>query len=333
MPAEAGSSQKLKLLYLADIFTKESDEDHPLSVYDLSEKLEAMGIKANRKTLAEDISLLEEFGYDIISKPVGKAKGYYLGARDFELTELKLLADAVSSARFITEKKSRSLLKKLEGLAGNYYGQEINRRVYIANRVKSENELIYINVDTIQRAISEKCMIRFKYFSYTVSKKKQYRDGEYICSPYALTWNDGNYYMIAHYDKYSDTLSNFRVDRMEHVELLTDRAVKTPDDFDLPGYMNTTFSMFSGLEYTVKMKFDSKFVNAVLDKFGTDIMLIPCDDGKFTVNADIKPGPAFYGWIFQFGTGAEIISPANIRDEYRRMISSTSVIYEERSDL
>lgn len=328
MQKEAGVNQKLKFLYLEKIFTEESDENHPLTVYDLSEMLERVGIKANRKTLSDDIALLGSFGYDIISKRVGKTKGYYLGARDFELTELKLLADAVSSARFITEKKSRMLLKKLERLGGKYYGGELHRRIYIANRIKSDNEMIYINVDAIQRAINEKRMIRFEYFDYTVTKKKKYREGGRVCYPYALTWNDGNYYMVAYYEKYPEAGTNFRVDRMEKVELLDKKPDDIPESFDLSGYMNTTFSMFSGSECEVKMRFDDSLTNAVLDKFGTEAMLIPSEDGRFTVSAKVKTGAAFYGWIFRFGTGAEILSPAGIREEFCRMTDNVRNKYE-----
>lgn len=328
MPKESGIHQKLKLLYLAKIFMEETDDNHPLSVYELSDMLEEMGVNAGRKTLASDIDLLKDFGLDILDVPVGKAKGYFLASREFEQMELKLLADAVSSSRFITEKKSRQLLKKIEKLAGRYDGLEINRSVYIANRVKSENELIYITVDSIVRAMNEGVKIRFGYFDYDVNKKKRVREGERICSPYALTWNDGNYYLIGYYDKRS-VLTNFRVDRMENVELLEEKAVPIPEGFDLVRYMNTTFSMFSGTEYNVRLRFDSSLVNAVIDKFGTDIILVPDGKDSFEVNARIKTGYAFYGWMFQFGQKAEIISPSNIREEYIEMLEDVVGIYKE----
>lgn len=197
MAKEAGINQKLKFLYLADIFERETDEEHPLTVYDLSEKLEALGINAARKTLLDDIKLLEDYGMDIITVPVGKMLGYYLGSRSFELPEIKLLADAVSSSRFITEKKSRVLLKKLEGLTDKYHGQEINRRVYVSNRIKSENESIYISIDVIRQAIDSGRKISFRYFDRTLDMKKKYRQGGRTCSPYALAWNDGSYYLVA----------------------------------------------------------------------------------------------------------------------------------------
>lgn len=327
MPTETSIHQRLKLLYLADILFKDTDENHMLSVYDIIELLEEREIHVNRKTLAEDIAMLTDFGMDIITEKSGRTNVFYLGHREFELPELKLLADAVSSARFITERKSRQLIKKLEALAGKFHGQELNRRVYIANRIKSENEQIYINIDVIQRAIDSRCMIKFRYFDYTLEKKKKFRSGERICSPYALSWNDGNYYLIAYYEKYSDSLSNFRVDRMSSVEILPDTSVADPDNFDLAGYMNTSFSMFSGTEYTVKLRFENRLINAVIDRFGTDIILMPDDDEHFTFTVQIKPGAAFYGWLFQFGTGAKILAPKELTTDFLKMMENVSEEY------
>lgn len=322
-----GSSGKLKLLYLARIFEDETDEEHMLTVYDICGRLEKYGIHCTRKTACEDIALLSDYGMDIITDSSRKALRYYLGERLFELPELKLLADSVSSSRFITEKKSRLLLGKLEMLAGKFRGQEINRRVFIANRIKSVNEMIYINIDVISRAIDEGRKISFRYFDYTVSKEKKYREGVRVCSPYGLTWSDGNYYLVAYYEKYGGGLSNFRVDRMDSVAVSDEKAVPAPDGFDTAAYASTCFSMFSGADSTVKLRFDEKLVNAVIDKFGTDIIMIPSGDGKFTVNVKIKTGAAFYGWIFQFGNGAEILAPENIRNEFLEMLRSVNNKY------
>ena len=298
-----------------------------LTIYDICDRLRKYEINSSRKVAAEDIALLTQFGMDIITDRSKRSARYYLGQRRFEIPELKLLADSVSSARFITEKKSRSLLKKLEALAGRFRGQEINRRVYVANRVKSGNEMIYINIDVISQAIDEGRQIKFRYFDYTVDKKKKYREGARVCSPYALTWNDGNYYLVAHYEKYGGDLSNFRVDRMEGVQMTDEKSVPMPEDFDLAEYANTSFSMFSGAESTVKLSFDERLVNAVIDKFGTDIIMIPDGNGRFTVNTKVKTGAAFYGWLFQFGAGAQIMAPENIRREFGEMLEKVSTYY------
>ena len=289
---EAGIHQKLKFLYLAQIFERETDEEHTLTIYDLLERLEALGIKASRKTLLEDIHLLSDFGMDIIPISCGKKLGYYLGSRSFELPEIKLLADAVSSARFITEKKSRQLLSKLEGLTSVHRGREINRRVYVANRIKSENELIYINIDLIQQAIDRKKQITFRYFDRTVGMKKKYRSGGRSCSPFALAWNDGSYYLVGKQKKYT-TLSNFRIDRMENVEILSETSEPVPEGFDLAEYTATTFSMFSGEQRNVTLCLDNSLVNVAADRFGTDVILIPCGEDKFTMNVKVVAFPVW----------------------------------------
>lgn len=329
--SETGVRQKLKLLVLARLFEDETDEGHPITANELIDLLERQGISSNRKTLYDDIHLLEDFGMDIVAIRQGRGTCYYLASRDFELPELKLLADSVSASRFITEKKSRTLLKKLERLAGRFGGQELNRSVYIKNRVKSENELIYISVDTIQRAVTEKKQISFRYFDYDLKKRRKYREGIRVCSPYALTWSDGNYYLVAYYEKYPETLSNFRVDRMEGITLLDEDSVEIPENFDLPGYMNTSFSMFSGVDRNVKMRFDNSLVNAVIDKFGSDIIIVPAEDGSFTVSTEIKPGGTFYGWMFQFGDKAEILYPSDIRESFLNMAESVIKQYSGRT--
>jgi predicted DNA-binding transcriptional regulator YafY len=235
---------------------------------------------------------------------------------------LKLLADAVSSSRFLTEKKSSELIKKLEKLTSKYEAKQIQRQVFIADRVKSINERIYVNVDTIHKAIAEGKKISFKYFDYNIRKRKHYRDGEHICSPYSLTWENERYYLVAFYQKYSDSFTNFRVDRMENVTLLDEDSDKLSKKFNLSEYLNSTFSMFSGEAENVKLKFDNSLINAVLDRFGKSVSIHSECDEHFTVSVKIKtnrPEP-FFGWLFQFGTKAEIIEPIELKQKYIKML-------------
>lgn len=240
-----------------------------------------------------------------------------MASREFELPELKLLADAVSSSRFLTEKKSDELLKKIEGLSSVHEAKQIQRQVYVTNRVKAMNERIYMSVDVIHRAIAEGKKITFKYFDYDLHKRKKYRDGVRVCSPYALAWDDERYYMIAFYDK-RDCISNFRVDRMESVEILEDKAREKPENFIVADYMNSSFSMFSGETQDIKLRFDNQLINAVIDRFGKGITVMPDGDSHFTVRVKVKaeqPEP-FFGWLFQFGTMAEIVEPCELRLKY-----------------
>lgn len=314
------TNQRLKILYLYKILLERTDEEHYITMPEIISQLSLYGITAARKALYEDIEALKVFGLDIVSGR-GTNAGYQVVSRDFELPELKLLADAVSSSRFLTEKKSSELLKKLEKLTSIYEAKQIQRQVFIADRVKSGNERIYMNVDAVHRAIAEQKKISFKYFDYDINKKKRYRQGIRTCSPYALTWDDERYYLVAYYEKY-DSISNFRVDRMENVEILPESAQKYPSGFNLSSYLNSTFSMFSGESEEVKLCFQQSLINAVIDRFGKNVSIFPDDDEHFTVRVQIKtehPEP-FFGWLFQFGTKVKIIAPFTLKEKYIEML-------------
>lgn len=318
------SNNRLKILYLYKIFLDKTDEQHYLTMPEIISQLELYGISAGRKALYEDIEALKSFGLDIVSIK-GNTSGYYVASRDFELPELKLLADAVSSSRFLTEKKSAELLKKIESLSSVHEAKQIQRQVYVTNRVKAMNERIYLNVDVIHRAIVENKKIMFRYFDYNIQKKKTYRDGTRICSPYALAWEDERYYLIAYYDN-RQTISNFRIDRMESVEIIDEKAVEKPENFIVADYMNSSFSMFSGKTQEVKLRFDNQLINPVIDRFGKNITIIADGDSHFTVRVKVKvehPEP-FFGWLFQFGAMAEIIEPCELRDRYIEMLKSVT---------
>lgn len=181
------------------------------------------------------------------------------------------------------------------------------------------NERIYINIDVIHRAISEKMQIKFRYFDYDLGAKKKYREGFYTCSPYALTWNEENYYLVAYYPKYN-TISHFRIDRMESIEVRTIRSRPLPDNFRLADYLNSTFSMFSGEAESVKLRFrrESGMINAVIDRFGKNISIHPDGDDHFVVRVQVKtehPMP-FFGWLFKFGTNVQILDPPELKAQY-----------------
>lgn len=305
---------RAKILYLYKILLENTDKEHPITMSQIIGELEKYGISAARKALYEDIEALRLFGLDIAAVK-GRHSGYYVDKREFELPELKLLADAVTSSRFLTERKSKQLLKKIESLASVHEGKQIQRQVFVADRVKAVNEKIYQNVDTIHRAVAEQKQITFRYFDYGIDKKKKYREGMRVCSPYALTWNDERYYLVAYYEKYGG-MANFRVDRMEAVAIVNEPAHVMPEDFRLSEYLNSTFSMFSGETQEVKLRFENSLVNAVVDRFGKEVSLIPDGSEHFTVRVRVKTEQPFFGWLFQFGTKAQIAAPQELRDKY-----------------
>ncbi len=317
---EKNSIQRLKILYLYKIMLEQTDENHHITMSEIISQLELYGISAGRKALYEDIEALRTFGLDI-KQLKGNTSGYLVASREFELPELKLLADAVTSSRFLTEKKSNELLRKIEGLASKYEAKQIQRQVFVANRVKAMNERIYINVDTIQRAISEGKKISFKYFDYDLKKKKKYRDGLRVCSPYALSWDDERYYLISYYEKYQK-ITNFRIDRMESVEILEEVSEPKPKDFNVAEYIKSSFSMFSGEAEEVKLRFDNSLINTVIDRFGNDITLIPDGDNNFTVRVKVKAESPFFGWLFQFVDRVEIVEPFELKRKYIELIEN-----------
>lgn len=311
------ANQRLKILYLYKILTEQTDEEHSISMPEIIRQLEECGISAGRKALYEDIEALRSFGVDIVSGR-GSNAGYAVVSREFELPELKLLADAVSSARFLTEAKAQKLVEKLGRLASVHQAGMLRREVCIAGRTKEQNERIYLTVDAIQRAIREGRQIAFLYYSYDLRKKKVYRDGRRVCTPVALLWSDERYYLVANYPKYPEKLTNFRVDRMERTEVLDEAAVAPAVPFDPETYQNASFSMFSGNPQTVKLRMANDLINPVIDRFGKDIAIHPDGEEHFIIRVEVRaeqPLP-FLGWLFQFGEKAEILAPEELRASY-----------------
>lgn len=323
------SNQKLKLLYLMQMLLERSDENHPLTVQDMIDELSLHDISAERKSVYADLEALRVFGLDIMQSK-GRSTGYYIASRDFELPELKLLVDSVQSSKFITHRKTLSLIKKIEGLASVYDAQLLQRQVYVRNRVKSMNESVYYNVDEISGAISRDCAIRFKYFEFDVNKQRRYRhDGKiYEISPFALMWDDENYYMLG-YDAQAEQFKHYRVDKMTNIESAETARLggELFAEMDMSSYSKQVFGMFTGSEQTVKLRFENRLAGAVIDRFGKEVMLIPDGEDHFTVSADIAVSPQFYAWVFGFGTAVEILSPESARDELAQLAKSVSQIY------
>ncbi len=326
----ANSKLKFKLLYIMKILMDKTDENHAMTVNEIIAELEKYDIKAERKSIYSDIDLLSDFGLDVICEK-GRANKYFIGSRDFELPELKLLVDAVQSSKFITHKKSDELIKKIEKLTSIHEAKELHRYVVVADRVKTMNESIYYNVDEIHKAIQQNKQIRFKYFDYNLDKQIEYRrDGEwYYASPYALTWSDDNYYMIAYYERYNG-ISNFRVDRMAAIEMVEEDRIMCEDtkDFNVADYSKRIFRMFSGETETVKLQFDNSLINVVIDRFGKDIVINRQDDDHFIITVDVVATNTFLGWLFMFGEKVKILSPEHLINDMKTIAKRVADLYE-----
>lgn len=312
------SGQKLKLLYIVKILTEESDENHPVSTKTLIEKLGNYGVSAERKSIYDDIAKLQDFGYDIIQMDNRNGGGYYLASREFELAELKFLVDAVQSCRFITQKKSRELIKKLERMSGKYDAGQLQRQVYVAGRVKTENESIYYSIDALHHAMQENKKISFLYMEWNGKKELVPRKNgvRYNVSPWTLIWKDENYYLVA-YDDVAGILKHYRVDKIADVEMLSEKrnGREVFESMDLAVYANTTFGMYGGELCDVVLRFPEKLVGVVIDRFGKEIS-IRKDGELWRARVKVMVSPQFYGWMSAVGKEIQIVSPQNVRGQY-----------------
>ena len=312
-------NQKLKLLYLSDILRRETDEDNPLSIAELIKKLGEYGITVSRQTLYEDIELLIDYGMDIEThKNDGAANLYNLTSRDFELPELKLLVDTIQFSQLVTPAKSKKLIHKLAGLTGERQAKQLERSVIITDRLKGLNESVYYAIDAIHSAVLQKKKISFKYYDHTTDMKKKYRnDGKpYTVSPYTLACANNNYYLIAFHEKYND-LSQFRIDRMEKIEIIDEPRKELPKDFVMEKYTQKVFSMYNGELKEVEIIFDNSLINAAVDRFGKRVRFNQIDDNHFSVKATLSISPTFFSWLFQFGDKARLIAPQDVKNELK----------------
>lgn len=316
------TGQKLKLLYIVKLLEENTDEHHPASTEDIINYLEANGIHSQRKSIYDDMEKLCEFGYDIVQVHSRLGGGYYMAGREFELAELKLLVDAVQSSRFITTKKSRSLIKKLERLAGKHDAGKLQRQVYVAGRIKTENESIYYNIDTIHRAIQENRQISFQYLDWNLKKELVSRpNGDKRVSPWALIWQDENYYLAA-YDSADRVMKHYRVDKMGKTEVKKD-AREGMEQFarvDLAAYTNRTFGMYGGEEQVVTLQFPNRLIGVVLDRFGRETDIRQMEGGEFRIRTKVMVSGQFFGWLAGIGREAVIAGPESVREQYRQWL-------------
>jgi len=316
------SNQKTKLLHLYQILLRQTDEDHPITVAQIIQELNKYGIKAERKSIYDDLESLRQFGLDVQCRK-GKTAGWFVGERDFQLPELKLLMDAVQSSRFITQKKSDALIRKLEGLASVHQARQLQRQVYVSGRIKLMNESIYYNVDKLHTAVSGQRAITFKYFDYDLERKKVFRrEGRrYTVSPYGLIWNNENYYLVA-FDHANREMRHYRVDKMTEIVVTSlDREGRDQyPDFQLASYGEKHFGMYRGQEMTVTLRGRRSMAGVVWDRFGQDVILVPDGEEHFTVTLPVVVSPQFFGWLFGLDGGLTITAPRAAVEEYRRKL-------------
>ena len=328
--AAAGENQKLKLLYLYDILKERTDEDHAITMSEIIKALDACGVRAERKSIYTDIQALNLYGADIVGEKDGRGYSYHLASREFEMPELKLLVDAVQSSRFVTTRKSKELISKLEGLASNHEAKKLDRQVVVAGRIKTMNESIYYNVDAIHRAIGEDVQIRFKYFRWTEKKEQEFRhDGEdYVVSPWGLVWDDENYYLIGYDARYKE-IRHYRVDKMTKIRMTQDkREGRTAfNDRDLGTYTEKRFGMYDGELMKVTLLCKNEAAGVIIDRFGKDVPMIKVDKDHFETKVDMAMSDLFLGWIASMRDNIRITEPKAAVDQMKKMIDGLKEIY------
>ncbi len=315
-----GENQKQKLLYLLKTLFEETDDEHALSSFEIIELLKKQGVEVERKALYRDIEQLKDFGFDVLKERRGRNVFYHIGHREFELPELKLLVDCVQSSKFITEKKSQVLIKKLEGLTSKYEAKHLQRQVILSGRVKSPNEKVYYNVDQLHEAINSNRKIRFKYYQWTVEKDiKLRRNGSwYTTSPWCLMWDDEYYYMVA-YDSNEAKIKHYRVDKMLNITI-TDESREGQQEFsefNVPLYAKSVFGMFGGKLTHVTFEGDVSLVGVLIDRFGKDISIRALDENRFSANVDVVVSQQFIGWLIALGESIKIVAPSSVVDRMK----------------
>ena len=315
-------NQKQKILVLLDLFKSKTDEEHGVTTSDIIDYLAEHGIKAERKTVYADLNTLKEYGYEISKEKKDGNYYYTLLNRDFQLPELKLLVDAVQASKFISAKKSSELIKKIENLASVYQAKQLQRQVFVSNRIKTNYENVYYNVDELNLAINENRKIKFDYYEWNLSKEMVLRKNgrKNDISPWSLAWDDENYYLVA-FDGNSGIIKHYRVDKMRKIEILDEArdGREEFEEFDAAKYAKKVFGMFTGDEQRVKIQFANKLIGVVIDRFGQDIMIIPKGVDQFVVNVNVKVSNMFLGWIIGLGDGAKILEPEGVVDEVKQI--------------
>ena len=319
-----GTNQKLKLYRLAQIMLEQTDDEHYITMAEIMEALRRYDITADRKSLYNDLRDLSSFGIEVEGESVGNRYHYHVVSRPFELPELKLLVDAIQSSKFITEKKTNILIKKLEKLVSKYDAQKLQRQVYVSGRIKTMNESIYYSVNPIHAAISENRKIKFQYYQWNAKKEMELRhNGKwYHISPWGLLWDDENYYMIG-FDSEAQKIKHYRVDKMLKINLSEEPrdGKEAFSKLNMADYTKKSFGMYGGKEEKVKLLIHNDWVGVIIDRFGRDIMLFPADADHVTANVDVRVSRQFLAWVFSLGPSVKILGPEDVVETMKREAS------------
>ena len=320
--------QKIKLLKLYELLQQETDEEHPMTTMTIVHRLGEAGISCDRRTLSKDMAILNEYGYEFMWRKVSKEKGYYVEDRSFSVPELKILIDAVQAASFITDKKTAELVDKIANLGGSHRADILKDNMVCFNTRKHSNEAIYYNVKYLEDAIQQQKKVIYRYFDLNEYGEKVYRkDGHhYVAEPVALVFNEDNYYLVAYSAKHDGT-ANYRVDRMDAVEVLdepiSEKVLQLRDS--ISSYTEQAFKMYGGQPMDITIQFNNKLIGVVYDKFGEGTRMVRLTEDSCVATVKVQVSPTFWGWIFQFGGQMRITSPESMIAEYKQHVAKLDI--------
>lgn len=317
------TSKKNRLLHILKFLHRNTDDNHYATANEIVEHLQTLGTDVNRRTVINDISLLSEYGIDIVETKSTQNR-YQIASRIFELSELKLLVDAVQSSRFITEAQSKTIIDKLTSLTSKYNAKELNRSLYVDKRVKPINEIVLYTIDLIQECITNKKPIAFQYYCYNVKKERilKHNGQVYEVSPYDLIWNEDSYYVIGFSFSHAKVVK-FRVDRIHNPQIVETIYMPKPNTYNISKYSKEVFQMYDGKTYVIKLKCKNYLMNTIIDRFGEDVKTEPYDIKHFIAIIEISVSPTFYSWLFTFSDEITIISPTEVQEEYKNKLALT----------
>ena len=327
------TGQKIKLLRLADILKKYTDEEHPLNANELCDKLAEVGVTAERKAIYDDIEQLMHYGMDIVQSR-SNPKGYFLASREFELPEVYLLADAVRSAKFISAKKTRELVSKLDSLISCYEVGRREKHIFFDGSDKCDNEELFYLIDGINDAIEQSKKITFRYLVRSLSNSREviWNEKQLKISPYAMIWQDDRYYLIGNNEKY-DNLMHLRIDRMHSLEIIDENSrpysevSEYTDCFDSADYTRKLFQMHTGEVQSVELRCDRAILEPILDRFSKDIFIRNVTEESFDFSVEVAVSDAFISWVLGYGDKIEVLSPAALRKRVAERAENVLAIY------
>ncbi|MBQ8062513.1 MAG: WYL domain-containing protein [Clostridia bacterium] len=332
MPGRADS--KLKTLYLCDILREKTDEDHPMSAADICKELDDRGVRAERKSIYANLEVLRQYNLDVVKTSTPK-KGFFLGDREFQPVELRLISDAIQSASFISQSNSRKLIEKFEKNLSIYQRENFRKQVYVDQKNKTDNDAIYYRIDELAAAIDKKCRARVTYERRRLEEGTAVRNETRIMtvSPYAMMWFNDHYYLICNNAKY-DNLMHLRIERIKRVDVLEHEPVRPVEEvseyterFDTADYSNKIFEGFSGTVESVELRCAHELYETIADHFGNKLAIIDANDDTFTVRVDVATSEGFAGWVLKFGTKMQVISPHHVREMVRETAEAVARQY------